>query len=406
MAELKVKILNSMQDVGREEWDGLLGPGSPFLEWDWLACLEESNCVRAKTGWQPQHLAVYDGARLIAACPMYLKGHSMGEFVFDHSWADAAHRAGIDYYPKILVASPFSPATGVRFLTAEGSDRTGLIHILGKTLREVCERNNLSSVHINFCLPDEAEALSEVGYLKRLGIQYQWLNHDYQTFDDYLDHFRSKRRNQIKREIREMDKRGIEIEVLSGEAIPDEMFPVMFNLYQSTVNNLYWGRQYLLSEFFDLLAQRFKRNLCFVMARQHGEIIAGTFNVQKSGVFYGRYWGVLREQRHMHFNVSYYAAIRHCIENGLIRFEPGAGGDFKRLRGFDPQPTVSMHYLADPRLHEAVSNYLVRERDHTDQAIDWMWEESQLKHTPAEKTFVYGSLDIEGPQKQTRGEET
>ena len=221
------------------------------------ACL----CVRAKTGWQPQHLAVYEGERLLAACPMYLKGHSMGEFVFDHAWADAAQRAGIGYYPKILVASPFSPATGVRFLTAAGADRTGLIHILGRTLREVCERNKLSSVHVNFCLPDEAEALSQVGYLKRLGIQYQWLNHDYRTFDDYLDHFRSKRRNQIKREIREMDKRGIAIEVLSGEAIPDAMFPVMFNLYQSTVNNLYWGRQYLLPEFFDLLAQRFKRNL-------------------------------------------------------------------------------------------------------------------------------------------------
>ena len=396
MSGLQVKILNSLQEVGRDEWDALVADGSPFLEWDWLACLEESQCVLVKTGWQPRHLTVYDDERLIAACPMYLKGHSMGEFVFDHSWADAAQRAGIHYYPKILVAAPFTPATGVRFLTAQGSDRKGLIQILGKTLREVCERNSLSSVHVNFCLPDEAEALSQIGFLKRVGIQYQWLNHNYQTFDDYLAHFRSKRRNQIKREMREMEKLGVKIEVLSGEEIPDELFPAMFELYQATVNNLYWGRQYLLPEFFDLLAERFKRNMCFVVARQHGEIIAGTFNVQKSGVLYGRYWGVLRQLRHLHFNVSYYAAIRHCIENDFIRFEPGAGGDFKRMRGFDPQPTISMHSLSDPRLHEAVSDYLERERDHTGQSIDWMWEESELKHVPGEKTFAYGKTECEG----------
>ncbi len=396
MSGLQVKILNSLQEVGRDEWDALVADGSPFLEWDWLACLEESQCVLVKTGWQPRHLTVYDDERLIAACPMYLKGHSMGEFVFDHSWADAAQRAGIHYYPKILVAAPFTPATGVRFLTAQGSDRKGLIQILGKTLREVCERNSLSSVHVNFCLPDEAEALSQIGFLKRVGIQYQWLNHNYQTFDDYLAHFRSKRRNQIKREMREMEKLGVKIEVLSGEEIPDELFPAMFELYQATVNNLYWGRQYLLPEFFDLLAERFKRNMCFVVARQHGEIIAGTFNVQKSGVLYGRYWGVLRQLRHLHFNVSYYAAIRHCIENDFVRFEPGAGGDFKRLRGFDPQPTISMHSLSDPRLHEAVSDYLERERDHTGQSIDWMWEESELKHVPGEKTFAYGKTECEG----------
>lgn len=399
MADLQVRMLSGMRDVGQAEWDALVDRGTPFLEWDWLACLEESACVRAETGWQPQHLALYAGDRLLAACPLYLKGHSMGEFVFDHGWADAAQRAGVAYYPKLVVASPFSPATGVRFLTAAGSDRPRLIKILGGALREVCDRNDLSSVHVNFCLPDEADCLAEVGYLKRVGIQFQWLNHGYRSFDDYLGHFRSKRRNQIKREMREMDKRGIRIEVLHGEDIPDALFPVMFNLYRTTVNNLYWGRQYLLPEFFDLLARRFKRNLCFVFARQHGEIIAGTFNVQKSGVLYGRYWGVVREQRHLHFNVSYYAAIRHCIDTGLIRFEPGAGGEFKRLRGFDAQPTVSMHYLSDPRLHRAVEDYLARERDHTDRSIDWLWEESELKHAPGEKRFVFGSLEPPGGAK-------
>ncbi|HKA54551.1 MAG TPA: GNAT family N-acetyltransferase [Candidatus Binatia bacterium] len=373
-----------MQEVERDSWDALVGDGSPFLEWDWLASLEEARCVTPKTGWQPQHLALYEGARLVAACPLYLKGHSMGEFVFDHSWADAARRVGVDYYPKLLVAPPFTPATGVRLLTAPGTDRAALIRLLGQTLQEVCEQNSLSSVHMNFCLPDEAEALEEIGFLKRVGLQYQWLNHGYHTFDDYLAHFRAKRRNQIKREMREMGEQGVEIEVLSGEQIPDALLPRMYALYKAHIDKLYWGRQYLQARFFDLLGARFKRNLCFVVARYRGEIIAGTFNVQKNAVFYGRYWGAFRELRHLHFNVCYYAAIDHCIRHQVARFEPGAGGDFKRLRGFDPQPTVSMHFLANARFAAAVAKFLDREREQIHRTIDWLQEESELKREPEE----------------------
>jgi predicted N-acyltransferase len=379
---LQVKVIQGMGEVDRGAWDALVGDGSPFLEWDWLACMEEARCVTSRGGWQPQHLTVYDGDRLIAACPMYLKGHSMGEFIFDHSWVDAAHRAGIEYYPKLLVAPPFTPATGVRLLTAPDYDRPALIRLLGETLQEVCRQNALSSVHVNFCLADETEALTEIGYLKRVGLQYQWLNHGYRTFDDYLAHFRNKRRNQIKREMREMGEQGVEIDVLSGAEIPDALFPRMFALYKTHIDKLYWGRQYLQPRFFDLLARRFKRNLCFVVARHQGEVIAGTFNVQKNGVFYGRYWGAVRELRHLHFNVCYYAAIDHCIRHGLVRFEPGAGGDFKRLRGFDPQPTVSMHFLTDPRLAAAVARFLDREREQMRRTIDWLRQESELKQEP------------------------
>lgn len=379
---LQVKVIQSMTEVDRESWDTLVGDGSPFLEWDWLAAMERARCVTAKTGWQPQHLTLYEDDHLVAACPLYLKGHSMGEFVFDHSWADAAHRAGIEYYPKLLVAPPFTPATGVRFLTAPDADRPALIQLLGQTLQEVCKQNSLSSVHVNFCLADEADALGEIGYLKRVGLQYQWLNHGYRTFDDYLAHFRSKRRNQIKREIREMEEQGVEIDVLSGEQIPDALFPRMYALYKTHIDKLSWGRQYLQARFFDLLAGRFKRNLCFVVARYQGEIIAGTFNVQKNGVFYGRYWGAFRELRHLHFNVCYYAAVDHCVRHELVRFEPGAGGDFKRLRGFDPQPTVSMHFFADSRLAAAVAKFLDREREQMHKTIDWLQEESELKREP------------------------
>lgn len=379
---LQVKVLQGMREVTRDQWDVLVGDGSPFLEWDWLASMEEARCVTSRTGWQPQHLAVFENEQLMAACPLYLKGNSMGEFVFDHSWADAAERAGISYYPKLLVAAPFTPATGVRFLTAPGADRPALIRLLGQALQEVCRQNEISSVHVNFCLDDETEVLSELGYLKRVGLQYQWLNYGYQVFEDYLAHFRTKRRNQIKREIREMDEQGVKIDVLSGNAIPDELLPRMYALYKAHIDKLYWGRQYLQPRFFDLLGQRFKRNLCFVVARYQDDIIAGTFNVQKNGVFYGRYWGAFRELRHLHFNVCYYAAIDHCIKNRFVRFEPGAGGDFKRLRGFDPQPTVSMHFFVDSRLAAAVSRFLERERDQIHRTIDYLHEESELKHAP------------------------
>ncbi|MCS6924809.1 MAG: GNAT family N-acetyltransferase, partial [Candidatus Binatia bacterium] len=233
-----------------------------------------------------------------------------------------------------------------------------------------------------FCLPDEADALSEIGYLRRLGLQYHWVNYGYRAFEDYLAHFRAKRRNQIKREMREMEEQGVTIEVLSGEDIPTALFPHMFALYKTHIDKLYWGRQYLQPRFFDLLAQRYRRNLCFVLARQRGELIAGTFNVQKRGVFYGRYWGAFKELRHLHFNVCYYAAIAHCIRHRFVRFEPGAGGDFKRLRGFDPQPTVSMHYFSEPRLAAAVARFLENERTQVNRTIAYLRQESELKHDP------------------------
>ncbi|HVN85176.1 MAG TPA: GNAT family N-acetyltransferase, partial [Candidatus Binatia bacterium] len=373
----EVQLLRAIEEVDAVEWDALVGDGSPFLEWDWLASLEDSGCVAGRTGWLPQHLVVRDGrGNLLAACPLYLKGHSMGEFVFDHEWAAAAQRAGIEYYPKMLVAVPFTPAAGDRFLTAPGSGRPALIRALAQALRDICDRNDFSSVHVNFCQSDEVAALHEVGFVERVGFQYQWRNAGYRTFDDYLDHFRSKRRNQIKREQRALAEQGVTIEVRAGDAIPDAWFAPMFDFYKSTIDKLYWGRQYLRREFFERLRARFKRNLCFVVAHLDGHPIAGTFNVQKGGTFYGRYWGTTRELRHLHFNVCYYAAIAHCIEHGLQRFEPGAGGEFKTLRGFDPQRTHSMHYIRDQRLNAAIERFLVAERREVDRVVEWMHDNS------------------------------
>ncbi|HXQ21128.1 MAG TPA: GNAT family N-acetyltransferase [Candidatus Acidoferrales bacterium] len=376
---MDLKVLNGLSDIDPTAWDALVGDGSPFLEWGWLASLEDSGCVRADTGWLPQHLTLWDGARLIGACPLYVKGHSQGEFVFDHGWADAAQRAGIRYYPKLLVAVPFTPATGARFLTQPDADRPALMQTLGNALKEICSANGLSTAHVNFCVADEVEALGALGFDRRSGYQFQWINPGWRTFDDYLAAFRSKRRIQIRRERRELESQGVEITVHAGDAIADDLFAAMFRLYKSTIDKLYWGRQYLNAELFDLLRRRWKRRLCFFVARRKGTIVAGTFTVRKGGVLYGRYWGAFEELRYLHFNVCYYAAIEHCLREGVTRFEPGAGGEFKHLRGFDAQPTVSMHYIADPRFARAVRDYLAKERTAVAHEIEWLDEQSPLK---------------------------
>jgi uncharacterized protein len=380
-----LRVLTQLaNDVRPEEWDALVGDESPFLEWAWLASLEEARCVGGRSGWSPQHLALFEDDRLVAACPLYLKSNSEGEFVFDYAWANAAHGAGIDYYPKLLVGVPFTPVAGRRFLVAPHLDRRGIVKMLGKALRDLCDDNEISSVHVNFCADDEAEALREIGFSERLGFQYKWRNRGYATFDDYLGALRHKRRKEVKRERRELASQGIEIVAARGDEIADELFEPMYELYLTTVDKYVYGRRYLTKRFFELLRQRFRRNLCFITARRGDELLAGTFNVQKSGALYGRYWGTYREIRFLHFNVCYYATIEHCVREGLERFEPGAGGEFKWLRGFDPEPTRSLHHLRDPRLAAAVERFVQAERREVDRVMLEMREQSQLKRDEAD----------------------
>jgi len=377
--KLTIELEEDVASLPQDEWDALVGDESPFLEWAFLASLEEAGAVGGQSGWDARPLVAREAGRLVAACPLYVKSNSEGEFVFDFSWADAAYRAGIEYYPKLLVGVPFSPVSGARFLVASGHDRATWIERLGSALREICGSNDLSSIHVNFCTPDEAEALAAVGYHTRVGLQYHWHNHGYETFEDYLGAFRSKRRNQIRRERREMEKQDVVIRSYRGDEIGPELVDPMFDFYLATIRDRAWGRQYLNREVFELLLDRFKDRLCLIVAEQNGEQIAGTFNVEKGDALYGRYWGARRMVRHLHFNVCYYAAVEHCIDHGLARFEPGAGGEYKQVRGFDASPTYSAHHMADPRLGAAIEQFLESERQHAEHTIDWYRENSALK---------------------------
>ena len=381
---VSLTVVRKIAEVAREDWDALAGGLSPFLKWDWLDSLEQSGCVNEKTGWLPHHIVVEKAGQLIGACPMYLKLHSMGEFVFDYEWAEAAHHVGIQYYPKMLVGVPFTPVTGHRFLTAAGEDRDQLIRFMGQALAKIAADNKISSVHVNFCLADEREALEQVGFFPRAGIQFQWQNRNFKSFDDYLGSFRSDRRNKVKRERREVAERGIMIRAYEGNELTQNHVRTMFRLYKGHVDRLYYGRQYLTQEFFDALHRRFAAHLCLMLAERNGKIIAGTFNVRDNTAMYGRYWGCFEEHPFLHFNVCYYSAIEHSIRVGLERFEAGAGGSFKQLRGLDPEHTTSVHYIVDGKFRRAVERFLDQEREMIRRKRDMLLDHSQLKREQQE----------------------
>lgn len=373
-----LRVVGSLRDVPRDAWDALVGDGSPFLEWEWLVTLEDAGAVGGDTGWLPQHLTLWDDDRLVGACPLYVKGHSQGEFVFDHAWASAAHRARLAYYPKLLVAVPFTPVTGQRFLAAPGR-HAAVVAQLAEALEDTCARQGFSSAHVNFCRDDDRDALAARGWLPRMGFQYHWTNTGFATFDDYLASLRSKRRNQAHRERRQLVEQGVVIEAFVGDDVAEALVPVVYRLYRATVDGNPWGQRYLNRRVFTLAWERWRERLCVILARRGTEVIAGTFNVQKAGVLYGRYWGTFEQLRHLHFNVCYYAAVEHCVVHGLRRFEPGAGGEFKHLRGFDAAATHSMHWIQHPGFRAAVAEYLERERAHVAGEIEWLDDNTARK---------------------------
>ena len=362
-----LRVLDSVHAIPEATWNALLrDDSSPFVEHAWLALLEETGCVGGDTGWTPAHLSLWRGDDLVAVAPAYAKGNSEGEFVFDWSWADFAERSGIRYYPKLVVAVPFTPAPGDRVLVAPGEDRVSATRIVADAARQLCEQVGASGVHVLFPRDGEASAWESRGYLRRDGFQFHWFRREAKTIDEYLARFTSKQRNQIKRELRGVREAGIAVEVLDGHGHTSDVARAMYGFYASTIERHgMWGRLYLNESFFVAVATRFRDRLAWVVARdaQTGAVVGGAFNVAKGRTLYGRYWGARVDVPYLHFVVCYYAGIRHCLEHGLDVFEPGAGGEHKRPRGFVPTLTHSAHWIADRRLRGALSPWLDRERE-------------------------------------------
>ena len=338
--------------------------------------------LRPDRGWAPCHLSLHREGRLVAFAPAYLKGNSEGEFVFDHAWARYAEGSlALDYFPKLLVAVPFTPATGRRLLIRAGEDDGAVRAAFAEGLRRVAQEMTVSSVHVLFPTADEASDWAGSGLARRAGVQFQWHNAGYANFDEFLERFTSKRRNQIRRERREVHAQGIEIEILTGSDLTPELADFVHRFYRATVDKYFWGRPYLNREFFAEIFVRLRDRIQLVVAKERasGRRIAGAFNVLGHNALYGRYWGALEDRNFVHFEVCFYSGIEQAIALGLDRFEPGAGGEHKLTRGFEPTATHSVHHLRDPRLDRAVRDYLAREKPSVLSEIDAVRREMPMK---------------------------
>ncbi len=376
-----------IEGIEKAAWNALVGEGSPFMEWGFLVALERSGCLDQESGWYPLILTLKNASgELLGAAPLFLKTHSQGEFVFDWSWADAAHRAGIPYYPKGVVASPFSPVTGVRLLVAphlSAQERLKTRETLVNAAIELAKEIGLSSLHFNFVLEDEWEAMGEMGLLQRQGIQYHWKNHGYETFDDFLGELKSKRRANIRRERRILGENGVATRILGGDELTPELMDRMYKYYRNTVHKFYWGSQYLTRAFFKEILKQMPEHLHIVFAEEDGEIFGGAFNIRKGERLYGRYWGAERDVEFAHFEVCMYTSIEWCIQNGVQVFEPGAGGEHKHDRGFEATATHSAHWIADPRLSDAIGRFLEHERQGVERNIELLDAQGAFKKGPS-----------------------
>jgi predicted N-acyltransferase len=375
---LRIRIASSIREIPPEMWDACaygqaesisqVGESdsqfdhrNPFISHKFLASLEDSGAVSARTGWMPQHALVEsETGEVLAAMPCYLKNHSQGEYVFDHGWAEAYERAGGNYYPKLQASVPFTPVTGPRLLVREGVKTNAAREALVAGGIELARRRNASSLHITFPTEAEWNFLAGLGLLARTDRQFHWLNNGYKSFDDFLSALSSRKRKAIARERREAQE-GVEILRLTGSDLSEEIWDAFFDFYMDTGMRK-WGRPYLNREFFSIVSAVMADRIVLVMARRTGSWIAGALNFLGAHTIYGRYWGAIEHRPFLHFEVCYYQAIEYAIEHGLVRVEAGAQGPHKLARGYVPVTTYSAHYIADPGLREAIADYLAQER--------------------------------------------
>ncbi|HPB22602.1 MAG TPA: GNAT family N-acetyltransferase [Novosphingobium sp.] len=356
MTEIVARLAGSYGELDAGEWDALAG-GNPFLSHAFLTALEDSGSVGPGSGWKAAPIVIEDAqGRLAAAIPGWLKSHSQGEYVFDHAWADAWHRAGGTYYPKLQIAVPFTPATGPRLLLADQALALPLL----RAAEQLCEGNGLSSAHATFIDPEQLPLFEAAGWLRRSDIQFHWFNRGYASFDDFLAQLSSRKRKDLRKE-RAAAQSGVEIRSLTGTAIREEHWDAFWAFYQDTGARK-WGRPYLTREAFTLLGQRLGERILLILAYVDGLPIAGALNFIGPDALYGRYWGALVDKPFLHFELCFYQAIDAAIRLGLPRVEAGAQGGHKLARGYEPVQTWSAHYIVHPGFRSAVADFLERER--------------------------------------------
>ena len=361
-SNLHQQVFHSLREVAPESWNRLIGDAFPFAEYDYLLALEEGHCVGIEPGWEPRYLTLWEGKQLQAACYLYRKTNSNGEYIFDWDWANAYQRYGQRYFPKLTSAVPFTPATGPKLLvSADASNPREFQQQLLASALELVQQEGCSSLHFLFIPAEECEIYEAAGLLLRHSFQFHWQNQGYDSFEDFLSRLRSKRRKEILRERRQVQEQGLEVILLRGEEIEPRLCRVMYDFYLTTIDRK-WAMPYLSYEFFQYIFTHFRDQLVLALARKQGRWVAGTINYHKGPHLFGRYWGCRQDFRSLHFELCYYRLIEYAIEQGVQRFEAGAQGAHKIQRGFLPNLTYSAHWIAHPAFHRAIGEFIEEEK--------------------------------------------
>ena len=360
MSTFSVDFIPTLDAIAADEWNRLSGTGNPFVRFEFLHALEASGSASTETGWQPHHIRVRQGHETVALAPCYLKDHSFGEYVFDWGWAEAYQRHGMDYYPKLLMAVPFTPSRGPRIFAVAGVDKAALARTLNTALMERARQKKASSWHLLFPDTDSLQLIENEKLLRRLGCQFRWFNEDYRSFDDFLATMASRKRKNIRKERAAIKEQGVEFRWLSGQEIDDASLNRFHVFYQATY--LKRGQPpYLNRDFFMRLRETMPEQLLLVMAQHQGETLAGALFLRNENMLFGRYWGCLEEYNFLHFETCYYQGIDYCIEQGLMEFDAGAQGEHKLQRGFRPVITESRHWIAHPGFRVAIAEFVEEE---------------------------------------------
>ncbi|NMG01913.1 GNAT family N-acetyltransferase [Azoarcus taiwanensis] len=369
----QIRLTEAISSISPGTWDSVSGQ-SACLSHAFLSALEDSGSAVSSTGWTPRHLGLWSGNTLQAALPMYEKHHSYGEYVFDWAWADAFARHGLDYYPKLLSAVPFTPVPGARLL---GNNPQARIQLLDAVL-QIAKDAGHSSLHILFPGEAEAEWMRERGMLVRTGVQFHWLNHDYRDFDDFLSALNHDKRKKIRQERKRVSAHGLTCEWLDGASAQASDWRFFYRCYATTYA-LHRSTPYLTADFFPMLAERAPDKVRLLLARRGNEPVAASFFLCDDEALYGRYWGASEHLPLLHFELCYYQAIDYCIRNGISRFEGGAQGEHKMARGLEPVVTRSAHWIRDERFRDAVDRFLAREREGVGFYLDELTERSPFR---------------------------
>ena len=368
---MKCELVSSLADVDRNEWDSLNTSNHPFTSYDFLNSLEISESVSPKTGWSPQHIIVKNNeGKIIGASPNYLKMHSYGEYIFDHAWANAFENAGGQYYPKLLSAIPFTPATGPRVLiNCKNPDNDKIFNLIINMFEIIVQNNNLSSAHLNFITDKLYRKLKNEKWIKRKGLQFHWHNKGYISFDDFLSKLKSSKRKAIKKERRTILNNNLIIQKVTGNELNNEIWDSFYNFYLNTIDKK-WGGAYLTKSFFYLINKTMKNKILLIIAKQNNKIVAGALNFIGNNTLYGRNWGSIVEIPFLHFELCYYQAIEYAIDNNIKTVEAGAQGHHKIQRGYVAQSTYSSHLIHNESFAKAVRNFVELESKEIDKQIE------------------------------------